>query len=209
MPLPKPDPGHGNRTNESPLLRRDAPRRVQLELVFAPPAPEKKPGRDRSLEARARERLIQQGAAALAAKVRVEWSGRLRSAAGRAEFAQARVLLNRRLAAHGEAEIDRTLRHELAHLLASARAGRRRLAPHGPEWRRACADLGIADELRCHNLPFPIRRLKRRYLYTCPHCRREVPRIRPLRRSSACLACCRAHHRGRYDERFKLRLVKR
>jgi predicted SprT family Zn-dependent metalloprotease len=209
MPLPKPDPGHGNRTNESPLLRRDAPRRVQLELVFAPPAPEKKPGRDRSLEALARELLIQQGAAALAAKVRVEWSGRLRSAAGRAEFAQARVLLNRRLAAHGEAEIDRTLRHELAHLLASARAGRRRLAPHGPEWRRACADLGIADELRCHNLPFPIRRLNRRYLYTCPHCRREFPRIRPLRRSSACLACCRAHHRGRYDERFKLRLVKR
>jgi predicted SprT family Zn-dependent metalloprotease len=196
-------------TSESSSLRRDAPRRVQLELAFAPPAPEKQPGRDAALEALARTLLIQQGATALAAKVRVEWSARLRSAAGRAEFANPRVLLNCRLPAHGEAEIDRTLRHELAHLLAIARAGRRRIAPHGPEWRRACADLGIADEMRCHNLPFPIRRLQRRYLYSCPHCRRDFPRTRPLRRTSACLACCRAHNRGRYDARFKLRIVRR
>jgi predicted SprT family Zn-dependent metalloprotease len=209
MPLPRPGPAQGNWTSESSSLRRDAPRRVQLELTFAPPAPEKRPGRDAALEALARTLLIQQGAAALAAKVRVEWSARLRSAAGRAEFASARVLLNCRLAAHDEAEIDRTLRHELAHLLAIERAGRRRIAPHGPEWRRTCADLGIADEMRCHSLPFPIRRLKRRYLYACSHCRREFPRTRPLRRTSACLACCRAHNRGRYDERFKLRLVRR
>src|SRR6266446_8423633 len=57
---------------------------------------------------------------------------------------------------HGMArdEVDRTLRHELAHLLAQFRVGRRRIAPHGPEWREACRDLGIADEARCHNLPF-------------------------------------------------------
>ena len=140
---------------------------------------------------------------------RVEWSARLRSAAGRAEFRHTRILLNCRLAAHGEAEIDRTLRHELAHLLAQTRAGRRRIAPHGAEWRRACADLGIAGEARCHNLPFPIRRLQRRYLYACPHCRRDFPRTRPLRRSSACLACCRAFNGGRYDRRFKLQLVRR
>ena len=121
----------------------------------------------------------------------------------------ARVLLNRRLGAHGEAEIDRTLRHELAHLLAQFRAGRRRIAPHGMEWRRACTDLGIGGEARCHNLPFPLRRQRRRYLYACPHCQRDFPRIRPLRRTSACLACCRAFNRGRYDRRFKLRLVRR
>src|ERR1700687_2873461 len=40
-------------------------------------------------------------------------------------------------------EIERTLRHELAHLLAQFRVGRRRIAPHGAEWRRACRDLGI------------------------------------------------------------------
>ena len=37
-------------------------------------------------------------------------------------------------------EVDRTLRHELAHLLAQWRVGRRRIAPHGKEWRQACRD---------------------------------------------------------------------
>jgi SprT protein len=181
----------------------------QLEFSLAPSLPTPAPGRDATLEETARKLLIKQGATALATELRVEWSTRLRSAAGRAEFGRKRVLLNCRLSAHGEAEIDRTLRHELAHLLAQTRAGRRRIAPHGAEWRRACADLGIAGEARCHNLPFPIRRQRRPYLYACPHCRRDFPRTRPLRRTSACLACCRAFNRGRYDRRFKLQLVRR
>jgi len=181
----------------------------QLEFSLAPSVVEKLPGRDPALEALARDLLLQQDATTLAAQVRVEWSARLRTAAGRAECRAARVLLNRRLAAHGEVEIDRTLRHELAHILAQFRAGRRRVAPHGMEWRRACTDLGIDGEARCHNLPFPFRRQRRRYLYACPHCQLNFPRIRPLRRTSACLACCRAFNRGHYDRRFKLRLVRR
>ena len=181
----------------------------QLEFSFERNAPAKRPGRDPVLEQLARELLAPHNTPALASKVRVEWSARLRSAAGRAEVGTGRILLNCRLAEHGAMEIDRTVRHELAHLLAQARVGRRRIAPHGLEWRRACADLGIADESRCHNLPFPIRRQRRRYLYACPACRRRFSRTRRLRRTSACLACCRAFNRGRYDERFKLRLVRR
>ncbi len=179
----------------------------QLEFSLPAPVAEKPPGRDRALEALAVELLCAIEAAPLAAKVQVVWSARLRSAAGRAEFQTARVLLNPRLYAHGEAEIDRTLRHELAHLLAQFRTGRRRIAPHGPEWRRACADLGIAGEARCHNLPFPIHRRERRYVYVCPNCRRDFPRTRPLRRTSACLACCRAFNRGKFDPRFRLQRV--
>jgi SprT protein len=134
----------------------------QLEFTFASPVPARAPGRDPVLETCARALLLQHGASALAARVLVEWSARLRTAAGRAEYRVARVVLNCRLCAHGEAEIDRTLRHELAHLLAQFRAGRRRIAPHGAEWRRACADLAIAGEARCHNLPFPSRRQARR-----------------------------------------------
>jgi predicted SprT family Zn-dependent metalloprotease len=177
----------------------------QLEFTLPEPIAEKPLGRDSALEAIARELLCRNNAPALAAKVRVEWSARLRSAAGRAEFHSTRILLNRRLCAHGDAEIDRTLRHELAHLLAQFRAGRRRLAPHGSQWRRACADLGIAGETRCHDLPFPIHRRKRPYVYVCPNCRRDFPRTRPLRRTSACLACCRDFNRGKFDPRFKLR----
>ena len=104
-------------------------------------------------------------------------------------------------------EIDRTLRHELAHLLAQWRVGRRRIAPHGPEWRQACVDLGIADEARCHNLPFAAKVYPPRYVYRCPSCKENFPRVRRIRRAIACLACCRAHNRGEFDPRFRLKLV--
>ena len=104
-------------------------------------------------------------------------------------------------------EIDRTLRHELAHLLAQWRIGRRRIAPHGQEWRRACVDLGIADEARCHNLPFATKTFLPRYVYRCPNCKEKFPRVRKIRRAIACLACCRKHNGGDFDLRFQLKLT--
>ena len=101
----------------------------------------------------------------LASSLQVEWNARLFSAAGRADFRRKLVSLNPRLHEHDPAEIDRTLRHELAHLLAQSRAGHRRVAPHGAEWRKACRDLEIGDESRTHALPFPIQRRSRRFLY--------------------------------------------
>jgi predicted SprT family Zn-dependent metalloprotease len=175
----------------------------------APASPTNNSGLDEALEALARELLRGQGADRLALRVRVEWNNRLRTAAGRAAFHHALVSLNPRLREHGAAEIDRTLRHELAHLLAHDRAGRRRISPHGPEWRRACRDLGIADEQRCHTLPFPTARRQRRLIYRCPRCTREFPRVRRIRRAVACLACCRAHNGGKFAKEFQLRLVRR
>lgn len=106
-------------------------------------------------------------------------------------------------------EVDRTLRHELAHLLAQFRVGRRRIAPHGVEWRRACCDLGIADEARCHNLPFASKVHAPRYVYCCPNCQEKFPRVRRIRRAIACLACCRRYNGGDFDPRFRLKLVGR
>ncbi|MHA3775095.1 SprT family zinc-dependent metalloprotease [Verrucomicrobiota bacterium sgz303538] len=128
----------------------------------------------------------------------------MRSTAGLAYPGKALVVMNPRLREFGDAEIDRTLRHELAHLLAHHRAGRRRIAPHGPEWRRACRDLGLADEKRCHDLPLPRRSMTRQHAYQCPSCALIVRRVRPIKRKSACLTCCRAHSGGRYDDRFRL-----
>lgn len=164
-------------------------------------------GRDMHLEAQAREMLKAVGAVLLAPLVRVVWSARLRTAAGRADFHCNVITLNPLLRAHGEAEIDRTLRHELAHLVAHARRGRRRISPHGPEWRQACSDLGIADEERCHALPFPRQTRARPFLYRCPRCAREFPRVRRIRRRTACLACCRRYSKGAFDKRFTLKLV--
>ena len=104
-------------------------------------------------------------------------------------------------------EVDRTLRHELAHLLAQFRVGRRQIASHGEEWRRACRDLGIANEARCHNLPFATKSYAARYVYVCPNCKDKFPRFRPIRRAIACLKCCRKHNRGEFDARFRLKRV--
>jgi SprT protein len=164
-------------------------------------------GRALDLETKARELLRAAGAARIAALVRVEWSSRLRSCAGRANYRDKLVTLNPRLREHGADEVDRTLRHELAHFLAQFRVGRRRISPHGPQWRKACHDLGIGDEKRCHNLPFPISQRARPYLYQCPNCQRDFPRARRIKRAIACLTCCRAHNRGEFDVRFKLQLA--
>ena len=169
--------------------------------------PTSRNGRDSRLETEAREMLQAIGALQLVPLVRVEWSARLRTAAGRADFHRNVITLNPLLHAHGAAEIDRTLRHELAHLVAHSRRGRRRIAPHGPEWRQACHDLGIGDEQRCHSLPFPRQTRARPFLYRCPQCAREFPRVRRIRRRVACLACCRRHARGQFDKRFTLQLV--
>jgi len=186
-------------------------------------------GRDHALEQEARELLRALGAQALAREIRVEWNPRLKTCAGRADYREKLISLNPRLrdlvdlkldclrqssltraierGVEFHDEVDRTLRHELAHLLAQWRVGRRRIAPHGEEWRRACRDLGIADEARCHDLPFATKSFPPRYVYVCPNCKEKFPRVRRIRRAIACLACCRAHNRGDFDPSFRLRLV--
>jgi SprT protein len=162
--------------------------------------------RNSSLEEAARELLRAHGAARIARELQIKWNSRLTTAAGRADYREKLISLNPRLIEH-PTEIDRTLRHELAHILAQFRAGRRRISPHGVEWQRACVDLGISDEKRCHNLPFPARTFAARFVYRCPNCRREFPRVRRVRRAVACLACCRKYNDGDFDPRFRLSLL--
>ncbi|MEM7601903.1 MAG: hypothetical protein AAF357_10875, partial [Verrucomicrobiota bacterium] len=85
-----------------------------------------------------------------------------------------------------------------------ARAKGKRIQPHGPEWRQACADLGIPGEDRCHALDFQPRRMKKRFAYECLNCGTVVERVRKLKRTVACFHCCKEHSRGRFDPRFKL-----
>jgi predicted SprT family Zn-dependent metalloprotease len=180
----------------------------QLDLVFPAAFSPVVLGRDSGLESTARGILSGLGAEELAREVHVEWNARLFSAAGRADSRRNLISLNPRLREHDAAEIDRTLRHELAHLLAQFRAGRRRIPPHGAGWRKACRDLGIADEARCHTLPFPVKQRARRHLYRCSRCGKDFPRVRPIKRAIACLDCCRKFNGGKFDPTAQLRLVK-
>ena len=155
-----------------------------------------------------REKLTSLGLEQFAAEVTVSWQPRLRSTAGRAYFHQNLVELNPRLTELGEDELERTLWHEVAHLVAHHRNRRRRIAPHGIEWQQACAELGIPGESATHHLPLPSHKIAPKFTYRCPHCLTEIPRVRKMKRYSACYSCCKKHNRGRYDDRFRLQLLK-
>lgn len=159
---------------------------------------------DRGLTAWCAEVVRALGLPKLARLVSVAWNPRMRTTAGRAWWPQRRIELNPRLRSLGEDQQWRTLRHELAHLVAYERAGRQPIHAHGPEWRQACADLGIAGESSCHELPFQRRLQKRRFAYVCPHCATTIRRVRRIRHPVACWTCCRKFNRGRYDSRFRL-----
>lgn len=163
--------------------------------------------RDAGLESRLNAALLAAGAHALYGTLQVLWNPRLRTTAGLAVYSRWQILLNPALQAAGESEVERTLLHEAAHFVARHRAGTRRMDPHGPEWRRACADLGIPGEARCHNLPFARRTLTRKFFYQCPVCSQVIARVHPLKRTSACLSCCKMFNGGRYDSRFRFQAV--
>lgn len=165
------------------------------------------PPNSEKLLAEARALLIAQQADRLASALKLRWNPRMRSTAGMAYWRQSLITLNPRLIEFGEDEIQRTLRHELAHLLAHDRAKGRRISPHGAEWKRACRDLGLADEKRTHELPLPRREIARKLFYRCPSCAVEIARVKPLSRGAACIRCCRRHNRGRYDARYRFEKV--
>jgi SprT protein len=150
--------------------------------------------------------LTELGMTAQAKLVSVNWNRRLTSTAGYAKFPSWVIDLNPRLTLH-VGQVDRTLRHELAHLVAYQRAGRRKIDPHGNEWRRACAELGIPNEPAHHHLPFPRTERVRKLCYQCTSCKAVIHRARAFRNPTACLSCCRRFANGKYDSRFRLVLV--
>jgi len=180
------------------VLRKIAP--------ISSPAPAQPPARDGLRREPLLEELSQQLLRAAGCRdlpVEVSWNTRLRTTAGLASWHKKAIYLNPKLMEVSQEEVQRTLRHELAHFLAQHRAGRRRIAAHGPEWRKACRDLGIPNEARCHDLPFKRTRMERKYFYACRNCRTELARVRPVKRRVACIKCCRRHNNGEYHESFR------
>jgi predicted SprT family Zn-dependent metalloprotease len=118
------------------------------------------------------------------------------------------IRLNWRLIKAPMSVIDYVIVHELAHLIAYERAGRRKIEAHGAEWRQACADLGIPGEAVFHQLPLKRRKIQPKYLYGCPNCRSQFKRVKKITKPMACYPCCKKYNDGKYDERFRLREVK-
>ncbi len=151
-----------------------------------------------------RENAEQLGLPELAHRVRVSWNARMQTTAGRAWWPDRLIELNPKLKDLPPEEMWRTLRHELAHLVAYERAGRRRIEVHGAEWRAACAELGIPNEQPFHNLPFKRKRMRRNFAYVCPQCYSTIRRVKKINRMVACYTCCRKYSGGLFDSRFRL-----
>lgn len=160
-----------------------------------------KENRDPILEKLSRQLLSQAGCRNLPLTVR--WNPRLRTTAGLACWQTKTITLNPGLIELSPAEVQRTLRHELAHFLAQYRAGRKRIPAHGDEWRQACCDLGIPREPRCHDLPFKRAKMERKYFYACRECGLSLARVRPVKKRVACIKCCRKHNDGKYHDRYR------
>lgn len=196
------------------LAERSLERPVYAEPQTEPPVKPMKqttsaaasPTLDEGLTETCRDLLRKVDLAGAARLISVQWNSRLRSTAGYASYPAWKIELNPKLQEF-EGQVDRTLRHELAHLVAYHRAGRRRIEPHGIEWQQACADLGIPGESARHRLPLPRREVKRNFTYACIHCGLTVKRVRKFSRYTACSACCTKHNGGRYDARFRFALI--
>jgi predicted SprT family Zn-dependent metalloprotease len=140
-------------------------------------------------------------------RVRIFWNPKLRTTAGLAYPDKNIAVLNPKLLQYPSSQMHRILRHEVAHLLAFHRHGSHSIQNHGPEWKQACKDLGIPDESLYHTL-FKPKRLKPNLIYICPHCQTTIKRVRPFRRESACIRCCKKFHQGTYSKTFKLKILK-
>jgi predicted SprT family Zn-dependent metalloprotease len=176
-----------------------------FRVLKSPEVPKVKPATDDGgLTAWCAEAAKSLGLNELARKVRVSWNSRMQTTAGRAWWPDRSIELNPKLRECEPEELWRTLKHELAHLVAYERCGRRRIEPHGPEWQSACVDLGIAGELPYHNLPFKRRRMKRNHAYICSNCFAVIHRVKPIKRAVACYDCCRKFSGGAYHDRFRL-----
>lgn len=162
--------------------------------------------RDADLEAKCHKILATVGMKAMSQKLHVIWNTRLRSSAGFASYPTWRIELNPKLRDF-PGQVDRTLKHELAHLIAFQRAGHTRIEPHGAEWKKACRDIGIPDETAHHQLPLPRNEVKRNFTYVCICCGIVVHRVRRFRRYSACRNCCEQFGDGTYDERFRFEQI--
>lgn len=114
----------------------------------------------------------------LASEPVLEWSGRMRVAAGKAYPTLGIIRLSILLLTDTE-RVAQTLAHEYAHLMAHERTGGRGL-PHGKEWKEAMAALGFPAH-RTHGYK-PPPRTGPVWVYRCLGCGTEVARVRRLMR---------------------------
>ncbi len=88
-------------------------------------------------------------------------------------------------------DIEDTLKHEMIHIVHFY---------HNADFKKEALRIGTSLKAK----PHPALRRKPKYLYLCPGCKKEYPRQKRLRMAS----CGDCSDKGRFDNRFKLKLYK-
>ena len=108
----------------------------------------------------------------------IEWKA-LRVSAGMAYYKAGKIGLSRTIITTSE-RLTVTLRHEYAHLLAYARAGRKGTG-HGAAWCQAMRDLGLDPKVH-HNYEVERNKPRQEVRYQCLRCDQLIPLKRRLPR---------------------------
>jgi len=98
----------------------------------------------------------------------IKWTLRGGTVAGTAKPEKWEVLLHPGYyKKYGQKYLDRTVVHEIAHLITYAVYGR--VKPHGKEWKYVMKTLGVKNIKRCHNYDPTglVNRMKKEYVYSC------------------------------------------
>jgi SprT protein len=101
-------------------------------------------------------------------------------------------------------ELWRTLKHELAHLVAYERCGRRQHRSARAGVAAACSELGIPNEKPYHNAAVQAPEHEAQPLLHLPQLFLTIHRVKPIQRTVACYDCCRKFNQGAYHDRFRL-----
>lgn len=117
-------------------------------------------------------------------RVIIKWSKRMRIA-GTCDSHRRIITLSHTYHTHFPDDVDDTLKHEMIHL---------RCPHHDAAFRREAARIGASVHCR----DYPELHPRARYMYVCPVCDTEYPRVK-----RAQLYCGRCARRG-FDPRFKL-----
>ena len=106
----------------------------------------------------------------------IQWRG-YRVSAGMAYFKTGIIGLSH-LVIKDQQQLEDTLKHEYAHLLAYHRHGRKAIG-HGEHWKQAMLELGLKPKV-CHN--YTVQRNERRQEvgYLCQRCGKTLVRARKL-----------------------------
>lgn len=124
----------------------------------------------------------------------VGWRVRVGSAKtnlGSCRYRDKTIMLSHPLAALNPlAELEDTIRHEIAHAIAGPGAG------HGPEWKRVAVEVGARPEREARGLASP----PKQAVGTCPNCDRVVRKHRRVR--VACGPCCTKYNGGKFTSDY-------